>query len=204
MSPAGSGDAAICARRVRQIYDDDLTGAAGVLHVLAAWQPPPVNGRLSPLVALTTGAAMPESRTDPFVLRVARARADAIITTGRNLRAEPTLTHSLESRRTDTSIVRAWRTEIVGKSSPTASVVLTRGAEVDLSHPLFHGDNRRTIFTSTAAARSLRAAAAAAGVEVIGVDRPGIHAAITWLREERDYATVCVEVGPSTGAELYR
>ncbi len=191
-----------CAERVRELFGDELREEAGVVHVFAAWQP--ARGASSePLRALTTGASMPASRNDPFVLRIARARTDAILTTGRNLRCEPRLTHGLLSSRADTSDVQAWREFSVGKRGLPDTVVLTRGEDLDLSHPVLNGTNRRWILTTSAAARKLAPAAARPGLEVIGLEAPSPSAAIDWLRSEHGFSSVCIEAGPSTSAQLY-
>lgn len=191
-----------CAERVRELFGDDLRGEAGVVHVFAAWQPTRGAGS-EPLRALTTGASMPASRNDPFILRIARARTDAILTTGRNLRCEPRLTHGLLSSRADTSDVQAWRELSVGKRGLPDTVVLTHGDNLDLSHPVLNGTNRRWILTTRAGARRLAPAAARPGLEVVGLEAPSPSAAIDWLYSERGYSSVCVEAGPSTSAQLY-
>ena len=78
-------------RRVAALYGEvDWRGARGVLQVAAvadrAW------------VAIAIGPAAPSSATDRFVLGFARARSDAIVTTGAILRAEPDLVHELSDR----------------------------------------------------------------------------------------------------------
>lgn len=203
-----SEDAAACARRIRELYADDLIDAGGTLHVAAAWRGPAApSGAPGRLITLTTGAAMPASLTDPFVLRVARARSDAILTTGRSLRAEPRLTHSLLSTRADTTSVPAWRTHVLGKVRLPDSVVLTRGAAVDFDHPLFGGPNDCFVFTALAAVERLRGAAArrrrVSPIRIVGVDAPDITSALAWLRAERRAQTICVEAGPSSAARLY-
>jgi len=187
-----------CTRRIDELYGDELLDEAGVLHVMAVWRAP-----TGPLVTLTTGAAMPVSHTDPFALRVARARADAIITTGRNLREEPRLTHALASTRAAMPALEQWRRRRLGKTEAPLSVVLTGGDGLDLQHPLFRTAARSVVLTSNAAAARLRSELRGTTVDAVGVEAPSVRAAIDWLRQERKMTSVLIEAGPSTSSQLY-
>lgn len=186
-------DAADCTRRIRELYGDDLTREAGVLHVTSAWRAP-----AGELFVLRIVPSAPRSETDAFALALARARADAIVTTGRILREEPGLSHALPPA------LREWRREALGKRELPSSVVLTSGAGLDLAHPLLHGGGRAAIFTSQAAVAQLAARAGASGVEIVGVAQPGLRALLAWLARERGCASVAVEAGPTTALALYQ
>lgn len=91
------------------------------------------------------------------MLSAARARAGAILTTGANIRAEPTLSH--EPFGAGAQALREWRRARItrGIDIPPHTVVLTRDASLDLTHPLF----RRTsgtahVLTDRAGALGLR------------------------------------------------
>lgn len=164
----------------------------GVLHPTAVWRAPS-----GALVTLRVGPGAPTSATDGLLLGLARARADAILTTGRNLRAEPTLSHALDPR------LAAWRRDVVGRREPPRSVVLTSGRALPFEHPVFHGPSRAWVVTSRDGAARVARAAARAGVEVIARERPGARDALDFLQRQRGCETVCVEAGPSTTRALY-
>ena len=91
---------------------------AGVLHVTSVWEP----AGAAPYV-LRIGPESPRSARDAQLLGEARAWAEAIVTTGRILREEPTLQH--------------WPVQ-GGAGSPPRLLVLTH-AGVDPAHPALHG-----------------------------------------------------------------
>jgi len=191
-----------CDRRIRELFDADLAEPAGVLHPLAVWQPP---DGTAPLVLRTGTEQTPKSDADRFVLGVARARADAVLTTGRNLRLEPRLTHALWPRRRGggwDAALAAWRRERLGRTAPRWSLVLTRRGDLDLGHPVFRGPTRGVLFTDESAGRELAPRARGAGVEVVAHPRPGPRAALAWLRAQGAVG-VAVEAGPTTARSLY-
>ena len=157
-----------CAQRIREIYGDDLLGPAGVVHVTSAWSAP--DGRL---FSLRIGPDTPHSATDSFALELARARADAIVTTGQILRDEPGLTNALRDPE-----LGAWRRERLGKLEPPLTLVLSRGADLDRSHPLFAASE-------------------------VSVRNASLRDSLGWLRDERGIASVAIESGPSTARALY-
>ena len=187
-----------CERRIADIYGRalDLTADCGVLHVTAVGRDPV--GELQ-TIALAPGA--PHSATDAFVLHLARARADAIVTTGRILRSEPRLRHAIGDDQ-NLACLAAWRRERLGKTGAPLSVVLTAGRELDWRHPLFHQGTQVAVVTSVSAARALRAGAPAAA-ELIARPEPGLRDTIELLRG-RGHACVSIEAGPSSTADLYQ
>lgn len=158
-----------CARRIREIYGDDLLEPAGVVHITSTWGDP--EGRL---FVLRIGPETPRSATDSFALELARARVDAIVTTGQVLRDEPDMTNALR----DPQVV-AWRRERLGKSAPPLTLVLSRDADLDRSHPLFSESE-------------------------VSVRNQSLRAALEWLLDERGIASVAIETGPSTIRALYQ
>lgn len=157
-----------CAARIRELYGDDLLTPSGVLHVTSAWSDS--GGRL---FTLRIGPNSPASATDFFALELARARVDAIVTTGQILRDEPGLTNEL----TDPELA-SWRRERLGKKGPPVTVVLSRRTDLPRSHPLF------------------------ATSEVV-VRNAGLRESLAWLCDERGFTSVAIEAGPSTSRAVY-
>jgi riboflavin biosynthesis pyrimidine reductase len=193
-------DADACAQRILALFGDALLEPAGVLHVVAVWRGARPG---DPLRVLRIAKRTPRSDTDQFALAVARARADAIVTTGKVLRDEPALTHALPGPDEVARGLAAWRARCLRRSAPPLSVVLSARADLDLDHPLFRAGAPVVLYTSVGAARELRSRARARGVELIARERPGLRDAIAHLRETRGAATVTVEAGPSSAAALY-
>jgi riboflavin biosynthesis pyrimidine reductase len=181
--------------RLRSLYGSP-PGEVAVLHVAAVWR-----ARGGELRVLRSGAEAPASDTDAFALSLARARADAILTTGRILREEPRVTHDYLPipERADLAV---WRRLALGLREPARSAVLTRGREIDLDHPLFGAEPRPWILTSPEAAARLRPEAAARGVEAVGLDPLHVRHALRELAR-RGMRCVSIEAGPETALELY-
>lgn len=180
-----------------RIYGAGVADATGVVHVTAVWQAGPDH-----LVTIAIGDGAPPSERDLFVLQAARARADAIVTTGRTLRAEPALRFDLESapQRRWTPALAAWRREHLGKTEPPLLLVLTSGSDLPLAHPALHGASAPLVFTSHQGARDLPETP----LHILSVDEPDIRAAIAHLRIACGCRTVLIEAGPSATAALYQ
>ncbi len=182
---------------------DDLLAAfeihadrgGNVIHATSAWRD---SG--DELVSLAINADTPQSPVDSTVLRLARARADAIVTTGKILRAEPSLQHVLDPR-ADAALL-AWRADVLGKTAAPTTVILTSRPDVDVAHPIFEATPRPLIYTSTQAAPRLAQRVEAAGVEVVADPHASLRSAIRNLRSR--FATILVEAGATTTGGLYR
>ena len=185
------------AAELGRIYGADVADATGVVHVAAVWQAGPDHH-----VTIAIGDGAPESERDLFVLQAARARADAIVTTGRILRAEPALQFDLQRAPQPrwAPALAAWRREHLGKTEPPLLLVLTSGSDLPLAHPALHGASTPLIFTSHQGARGLPETP----LHVLSVDEPDIHAAIAHLRIACGCQTILIEAGPSTTAALYQ
>ena len=175
-----------------RMYGADLARSAGVVHVAAVWQASPDRH-----VVIAIGDDAPASAHDSFALQAARARADAIITTGQNLRAEPALTHDLQGAAAPG--LSAWRRERLGKDQPPILLVLTSGRDLPLDHPALHATNAPLLFTSHAGAARLPDTA----IHIVSVAAPDIRAAIAHLRAD-GCRTILIEAGPSTASALYQ
>jgi riboflavin biosynthesis pyrimidine reductase len=136
------------------------------------------------------------------LLNVARARADAIITTGEVLREEETVTHALQGPGTVPQALADWRKNRLGKHEPPLSVVLT-ARQIDLDHPLFGCGTIPMIFTSREGTCELEPPAASKGIEIVEHDEPSLREVIRYLQELRGAETIVIEAGPSTSKSLY-
>lgn len=171
----------------------DLARDAGVLHVVSTWA-----GETGRHVIRITPQS-PKSDTDFFLLNLARARADVILTTGRILREEPHLEYSLPPAWASEMI--AWRKSAMGRATPPKVAVLTSGRDLDVDHPALHGWAPPVIVTSQDAARALRPRLPE-HVDVIGLKLPSAHEAIAWCSAS-GAKTISIEAGPSTARALY-
>jgi len=182
--------------RVRALYGCRVEEVA-VLHVAALWQRP--GGDLH---VLRIGEQSPRSDTDDFTLSLARARADAIVTTGRILRLEPRLTHELLGPTGLQADLREWRAQRLGRSEPARSAVLSSGRELDLDHPLLRAAGRPLILTSPAAVARLSGAARPRGIELLGLEPLDLRASLAAL-QARGARCISIEAGPRSALQLY-
>lgn len=170
----------------------------GVVHGTAVW-----NAGAGLLTTLAINEHSPPCHHDFFALNFLRANADAIITTGKNLRLEPTLEHRLAGPGRQAEALTDYRRRILGKTSPPATLVLTSGEGLDLEHPVLHAWTRPIIYTTHEGHWALESRAADCGVEVIAAAKPSLKRAIYALRRELGAATIVIEAGPSTSRQLY-
>ena len=179
--------------------ETDLAAFEGVSHVTAVWEPPGGGA----LVTLKIGEHTPKSDHDFFVLNLARARADAIVTTGKTLRDEPRTRYDLQGPGAMPAALAAWRRERTGRADAPWLLLLTRRGEIPLDHPALHGAPRPVVYTTRDAARALSARVRGSRIEVVGVDEPSARGAIAHLRRDRGARVVSIEAGPSTSRTLY-
>ena len=182
---------------IRQIYGNHFLGT-GVIHVTSVWR-----RDASTHLTIRMGPEAPVSSFDQFALSLSRARADAIVTTGRILRQEPQLSHSLQGPGASSEGLARWRAEELGKARPPISLVLTTGRDLDFSHPLFQMPSRTILLTDRKGGWNLESRASDAGVEVIPIDHPTPQDAIGLLRSEFGCATISIEAGPSVARQYY-
>jgi riboflavin biosynthesis pyrimidine reductase len=192
-----------CERVAHELYAASLPAAEGVLHIAAVWRAP--DGRA---LVLAVNDAAPKSPTDAIVLGLARARADVIVTTGRILRHEPGLSHRLHDDPQVETALSSWREQQLGRRELPRTLILTRGEDVPLEHPIFapDRDSRRlapAIVTGERAAERLRAHAGSRAVDVIARGAPGLRDTIEFAREQFAARTLLVEAGPSSARSLY-
>jgi len=181
----------------RELLGDDPARAGRVLHVASVWRDAGGAARV-----LRIGPKTPKSRHDTFLLSLARARAEAIVSTGRILREEPALTHGLRGPPELRAALAAWRRERLVLVHDPWLLVLSSGRELDPMHPAFHASVRPLVFVPSAAAAGLRERFADTDVRVVSVPAPNVRFALDHLRR-LGARRITIEAGPSTARELY-
>lgn len=192
--------------------ETDWRRETGLLQVTA------IDARARSVIAIGPGA--PASATDRFVLGFARARADAIVTTGAILRAERDLVHRFSDDAVEDAAWRGWRADRLGRREPPCLLILSLGGELPLDHPALVGSARAIVWTSQAG--KLRLGRANGRLEVrVGIgagsretlphacrpEHPSAAEALSdayhWLRDELGAETVAIEAGPGATLGLY-
>lgn len=153
---------------------------------------------------LRIGDRAPRSEVDSLLLNLARARADAIVTTGRILREEPDVSHDLQGSPGVRSTLHAWRRQELSLSQPPWLLVLTSGRDLDPAHPAFHATARPIVFCPEAGAAAVARRVEQASIEVVGHPAPDLRSAIDYLCYRRGARRITIDAGPSTAIELYR
>lgn len=175
-------------RRLRALYGEEPKLAPRVVHV-AATSELPDGGR----PVLRISAATPTSATDAFALEAARARVDAILTTGENLRREPSLRHRLGPE------ASAWRREVLGLDTPPRSIIWTRHPSEFLMHRLFTRETGAILLTpeSTRGDQALE-------TRCLVFRATSLVHAIDCIEAALGVRSTLIEAGPSTARDLYR
>jgi riboflavin biosynthesis pyrimidine reductase len=189
-------DAASVDRAARALFGGSLDTRPPVSHSFAAWRAAPDK----PLTTIKINEHGPKSELDWLALHIARARADAIVITGKILRDEPSLSFSLRADPRWGDALESWRERHWGLCDSPWILILTAGGEIDFEHPVFHGWGRPLIFTSD---RTATRKLAAAPCPVVSDEAPDIRRAIQHLQLGRDCECVSIEAGPSTARGLY-
>lgn len=183
---------------MRALYGTaELPRSAGVLHVAAVAAVGEGPDRF-----LKIGPESPRSAADAFALSLSRARADAIVTTAKILRDEPSMRAEPFGRYAPSLL--AWRARVMGRARPPSLLILSQSGEIPLAHPALSAWVQPIVVTGAQGAAVLR--------ERIGGGRaprvhemaaPGVAATIAWAREELGAETISIEAGPSTVNRLY-
>ena len=190
-------DAASVDRAARALFGSPLDTRPAVSHSFAAWKAE----ENAPLTTIRINEHSPKNDLDFLALHIGRARADAILITGKILREEPALTYDLRADPRWGNALLSWRERRWGLCEPPWLLILTSGRDLDFNHPVFHGWVRPLIFTTDrAAARKL----AAAPCPVVADAAPDIRRAIQHLHVARECECVSIEAGPSTVRSLYQ
>ncbi|MFO0692219.1 MAG: hypothetical protein U0230_01555 [Polyangiales bacterium] len=178
-----------------RVYGDGFAPLPGVLHSASVWEGPD-----GPRV-LRIGEHAPKSAWDHFLLQTTRARADAIVTTGRILREEPQLRYNLEGPPETRQALHHWREQVVGKTEPPRVYVLSSGRDLSLDHPTFGSWAIPTLALPENAPEKLLEQAHAMCIAVERLPSIDLRTLVEHLRTR--YATVSIEAGPSSGNDLY-
>ena len=187
-------EASEVASRLLSLYGATELLQVGVVHVTAVARA--ADGRLR---VLKIDASSPKSESDFFVLNLCRARADAILTSAANLRAEPELVSTLLGPAA--SALARYRSETLGKASPPVCALMTRGGELPLEHPLWNDGTPKLVLTTPEAQAGV-AARLGALAEVVALAALDARVAVAFLRA-RGLSLVSIEAGPSVNAALY-
>ena len=178
----------------KELFLEPLACPKSVTHVTAVGRD--TDGRLRTLLI---NEHSPKSDLDWFFLHMARARADAIVTTGKILRDEPELRYEIVQPAWGHALQR-WRKERWQLNQPPTLVVLTNSGEFDRDHPALHGWPTPLVFTNDrAASRKL----AGVGYTVISDDSPSLDRALKHARQHLSCKSLLIETGPSTVNPLY-
>jgi len=177
----------------------DWPKANGVIHVAAM-------GAVSQAVIIP-GENAPVSETDRFILAAARARADAIVTTGAILRSEPELRHVPSSFEAENSAFREWRCDRLERSGSPQLIILSASGDFPLEHPALDTSRSGFVWTTEEGATNLRRRAGArlGNLEIIvgSPTDPAVLGAIDHAQVTRGMETILIEAGPSASASLY-
>lgn len=194
--PAECRDADDVSRLLERCFGTDPAGARGTIHTAAVWESPS-----GPRV-IRVGEHAPKSTLDFFLLHVARARASAILTTGSVLRDEPTLHYDLGIGAGFATALELYRAQKVGLEKRPRLIVLTRGDDLELTHPALHGWARPVLFVPKAAPSSLEEVGTMHAVEIRRFDALDLDVALAELRREGE-TTIAIEAGIKTTSALY-
>lgn len=192
-----------CDAWVRRVYGDSFVprDALCVSHVTALWRDP--SEPSAPYTTLRINGETPRSRNDRIALGFARARAEVIVTTGRILRDEASLTHRYLEDDAGHRAFGEWRRERLGHAGPPWVLVLTSGRDLVLDHPVFHQGSPVVVYTGRDAAARLSRRSLPESLEIEGSDAPSLRAALHYLREARGRRAVSIEAGATTTRALY-
>jgi riboflavin biosynthesis pyrimidine reductase len=178
--------------QAERLFGPTVSEFGGVSQVCATQRH--ADGRLH---VLAIGPHAPRSELDFFGLNLARARTDAILTTAKILRSEPTLSHRLSGPHAEE--LAALRLSL-GKAEPVWCALLTRSGEFPLEHPVWDDGTRKLVMTLPEQAAALTAKLGSRA-DVVGLPALSARSALVWLGEH--VTSISVEAGPSTANALY-
>lgn len=198
--------------RIAALYGDvDWRVSSGLVHVAAIASPS------NRVIAL--GPSAPGSLIDRFALGLARARADAIVTTGSILRSEPDLVHCYSDDPAEDRALADWRRRVLGRSSPPSLVVLSASGVFPIDHPALRAARSGFVWSSETGRERLRGTSLVLAVEVASggtrglrtgteetessAQRSDLAAALECAKTELAATTILIEAGPSTASRLY-
>lgn len=203
---AGKGDLSAILEDLYGLVD--WRSAAGILHVTAI--------AAADRATIALGPDAPGSEYDRFVLGFARARSDALVTTGSILRAEPALVHRYAEDEARDAEWKAWRAATLGKTFRPGLILLSRSGDFPLDHPAIEAAESGFIWTSKAG--RVRMGNRVGALEVVvaeeveeevaedkGSETPenGLASALAFASARRGLKAISIEAGPSATHALY-
>lgn len=200
------GDLEAIERRLESLYGPvDWSRQEGLLQVVAI--------AASTRAVIALGPAAPASETDRFVLGVTRARADLVLTSGANLRAEPGLLHRFSDDPGEDGALQRWRRERLGRDRPPGLGVLSRSGRIPADHPALRFASAGFVWTSRSGRARLgrrvgslevidASEEAAVGAGAASRRAEGLAGAIAHALSS-GAGTVLLEAGPTLTRALY-
>ena len=188
-------------RSMAELFGTVVLDGATVVHPTSVWRDERGACRV---IRITKDS--PVSSTDAIVLGAVRARANAIVTTGASLRAEPRLTHALAGRRRPGAALEAWRRTRCGLDGPPLSCVLTRSGRLPLTHRLFAEAPHVLVYTTPQGASRLETELRGRGlahVELVADEDASCRALVARLAARFTRGAVSIEAGPTAARSLY-
>jgi riboflavin biosynthesis pyrimidine reductase len=184
------------AERLAALYPGARLVARGVVHITVTVHPSGDPRGVRHVLAV--GPHAPPSDHDFFALCATRARADALLTSAGNVRAEPGLHHDAPPDWADALV--DYRAAL-GKTAAPTLAILTASGDIPLDHGLWGDHTHKLVITSQRALPALTHRLAGRA-ELVGLAEPSAAAAIALLKA-RGHALISLEAGPSTLAPLY-
>lgn len=175
----------------------DWRAASGVLQVTAI--------AAADRATIALGPEAPASALDRIVLGFARARAEALVTTGSILRAEPKLVHRYAEDPTRDEQWQAWREATLGWNGAPGLILLSRSGDFPLGHPAIESATSGFVWTSKATRDRLGPRLGA--LEVVVAEstggESGLSGALAFARARHGLSSIAIEAGPSATRGIY-
>jgi riboflavin biosynthesis pyrimidine reductase len=192
--------------QIHLLYGEvDWLRARGILHVMA------IIGQGDSVIAM--GPTAPRSATDRFILGLARARSELVLTSGAILRSEANLEHRYaEDAETNASFVR-WRRKTLGLEEAPALLIISKSGELPNDHPALHFARAGMVWTSKVGRErlgpSLGRLSVEAGITGRGDAEPAklaetLGGLLRTARSRFRARTILIEAGPGISTEFYR
>jgi riboflavin biosynthesis pyrimidine reductase len=201
-------DARELEHRIESLYGDvDWRNADGLLHVAA------IDAATGAVLAI--GPASPASATDRFILGLARARADFILTSGSVLRAEPDLVHAFSEDAKLDQALRTWRRRVLECDGEPSLVIVSYSGDIPLKHPSLGASRAGIVWTAKHGRNRLGSSVSHFKVEegIVessqGEQREGpeigqsLGRLIEFLRTRHSAKTILIEAGPTLSQAFY-
>lgn len=175
---------------LRALYGAVELPTRGVLHVTSIAPSRRV---------LAIGPEAPKSEGDFFLLNLARARADAVLTTGSIVRHENDYHLALQGPHAEA--LGRYRRSVLGKPGSPLCAIMTRDGRLPSEHPLWDDGTEKLVLTTPEHHRAV-AQELGARAHVVAVPELDARHALDVLTE-RGAGLISIEAGPGANAALY-